>query len=214
MEGWIIALIVVVVLLLIVVLVIFKLLVIVRQAEGVVIERFGKFHKVLSAGVNWLAPFVDQKRSFNWKRTYINSQKQIMDENSTNDRIDLRESVFNFLKCEVYTKDTILLTVNSLMYYRIVDIRKAIYEVDDLHSAISNVAQTQLKEVFGRMLFSTSLTAQDYINDHVRIESDRRHRREGSEGYGGAPDASLSFPRLLLPLSSRLPSCTSFVVIS
>ena len=119
MEGWIIALVVVVVLLLIVLLVIFKLLVIVRQAEGVVIERFGKFHKVLSAGVNWLAPFVDQKRSFNWKRTYINSQKQIMDENSTNDRIDLRESVFNFLKCEVYTKDTILLTVNSLMYYRI-----------------------------------------------------------------------------------------------
>ena len=39
--------------------------------------------------------------------------------------------MFNFVKCEVYTKDTILLTVNTLMYYRIVDIRKAIYEVDE-----------------------------------------------------------------------------------
>lgn len=45
----------------------------------------------------------------------------------------------------MYTKDTILLDVNSLMYYRITDIKKAIYEVEDLQAALSNTAQTQLK---------------------------------------------------------------------
>ena len=51
------------------------------------------------------------------------------------------------------------------MYYRILDARKAIYEVDDLQSAIVNVAQTQLKEVFGRMTFQECMTSQDQINE-------------------------------------------------
>lgn len=83
-------------------------------------------------------------------------------------RIDLRESVFNFPIQEVYTRDTILLDVNSIMYYRIVDIKKAVYEVDDLNMAISNVAQTQLKEVFGNMTFSQALASQTTINTHMK----------------------------------------------
>ena len=53
------------------------------------------------------------------------------------------------------------------MYYKIVDIKKAIYEVDDLQSAIINVAQTQLKEVFGRMTFQECMASQDKINEYV-----------------------------------------------
>ena len=82
-------------------------------------------------------------------------------------RIDLRESMFNFMKQEVYTKDTVLLDVNALMFYRIVDIKKAIYEVDDPQAALSNTAQTQLKEVFGNMSFSEALRSQTEINEHL-----------------------------------------------
>ncbi len=85
----------------------------------------------------------------------------------TSSRIDLRESVFNFLQQEVYTKDTVLLDVNALMYYCIFDIRKAIYEVEDLQGALSNTAQTQLKEVFGNMNFTEALTSQSSINEHL-----------------------------------------------
>ena len=92
-----------------------------------------------------------------------------MKDKSTSDyRVDLRECVFNFLPQEVYTKDTILLDVSSIMYYSIVDVKKAVYEVDDLQSAIVNVAQTQLKEVFGRMTFQECMTSQDQINEWMR----------------------------------------------
>ena len=87
------------------------------------------------------------------------------DESTSDYRVDLRECVFNFLSQEVYTKDTILLDVSSIMYYSIVDVKKAVYEVDDLQSAIVNVAQTQLKEVFGRMTFQECMTSQDQINE-------------------------------------------------
>jgi len=140
---------------------------IVHQAEGMVIERFGKFNKVLYSGWNWVFPFIDQPRSITWRKTYIGVGGQIQDEAINATRIDLRESMFNFMKQEVYTRDTVLLDVNSLMFYRIFDIHKAAYEVEDLQSALSNTAQTQLKEVFGKMTFSEALASQRSINDHL-----------------------------------------------
>lgn len=84
---------------------------------------------------------------------------------STNNyRIDLRESLLNLLPTQCFSRDTILIDVNSLMFFRIEDVRKAIYEVDDLQSAVVNVAQTQLKEVFGHMTFSEAMASQSKIN--------------------------------------------------
>lgn len=124
-------------------------------------------------------PFVDSPRSFTWRRTYIDANGKIKDESETLYRIDLRENVFNFTRQEVYTKDTILLDVNSLMYYRIVDMKKAIYEIDDLQSAIINVAQTQLKEVFGSMTFSQAMESQKMINHHMMTAFGPRFRSWG-----------------------------------
>jgi regulator of protease activity HflC (stomatin/prohibitin superfamily) len=152
---------------------------IVHQAEGVVLERLGKFHRVLNSGLSWGVPFIDSPRSFTWRKTYIDANKRIKDESLTCYRIDLRENVFNFTRQEVYTKDTILLDVNSLMFYRIVDMKKAIYEIDDLQSAIINVAQTQLKEVFGSMTFSQAMESQELINKHMMAAFGPRFRSWG-----------------------------------
>lgn len=130
------------------------------------IERFGRYRKTLSSGLNFVFPFIDQPHRFTWTRTYIGEDGEIGNESTNDFRIDLRENVFNFLRQEVFTKDTIVLDVNSIMYYRIIDATKAIYEVDDLQSAIVNVAQTQLKEVFGRMTFQECMTSQDQINEY------------------------------------------------
>ncbi|KAJ4460283.1 putative SPFH domain/Band 7 family protein [Paratrimastix pyriformis] len=143
---------------------------VVRQSEGMVIERLGRFNRILHEGLNFVRPFIDRPREFSWRRTYIGTDGQIYDETITNSRIDLRESVFNFLRTEVFTKDGLLLDVNSLMYYRITDIKAAVYEVDDLLSALSNTAQTQLKEVFGNMTFTEALESQTQINEYLQRE--------------------------------------------
>ncbi|KAK8800677.1 hypothetical protein WA158_000002 [Blastocystis sp. Blastoise] len=159
---------IIIAILLIILYIITRFFYIVHQTEGIVIERLGKFHRVLNPGIHVIAPFIDNPRIFTWSKTYIGVDGSIRDESTSNYVIDKRENVFDFLRQEVYTKDTILLDVNSLMYYRIVDIKKAIYEVDDLQSAIINVAQTQLKEVFGRMTFQECMTSQDKINDYMK----------------------------------------------
>ena len=132
---------------------------------AIVIERFGKYNRTLTSGLNFVVPIIDHPRYFTWTRTFLNERGEIVDTNTSDYRIDLRECVFDFMPQEVYTKDTILLDVSSIMYYSIVDVKKAIYEVDDLQNAIVNVAQTQLKEVFGRMTFQECMTSQDQINE-------------------------------------------------
>ena len=163
MDAGIVALIVIVVLILIVALILKKFCLIVHQAEGVVVERLGKFYKVFEPGLHCLTP-CDTPRSFRWTRTYIDSRKRIRSERCDYMRIDMRESLFNFPPWQVYTRDTVNLNVNMLMYYRIFSVKKAVYGVDDLHASISNVAQAEIKVIFGSMTFTVVLSAQDKIN--------------------------------------------------
>ena len=144
-----------------------KAIVIVHVAEGVVIERLGSFRRTLKPGFNLINPILDEKRLFSWRKTFIDINKRVREESCNLYRVDCREALFNFIPQEVYTRDTIQLEVNALMYYRIVDVKKAMYGVDDLHMAVGNVAQAEIKMLFGSMTFTEALSAQDRINEYL-----------------------------------------------
>jgi len=153
---------------LIVFLVMWSLCYVVKQAEAIVIERFGRFHRVLKPGMNFIMPLADAPRTFTWRKVYIDAGKQMRDETITNYRIDLRESLFQFLRIEVYSKDTVLLDVSAVMFYRVVDVRRAIYDVQDLAQAVSDTAQSQLKRIFGGLTFAEAMQSQATINALMR----------------------------------------------
>lgn len=102
----------------------YNLVIIVHQAEGVIIERLGKFHTVLAPGLHCLT-CCDKPAFFQWTRTYINANKRVVDSRVSLMRIDQRESLFNFPPWQVFTRDTVNLTVNMLMYYRIFNVKKS-----------------------------------------------------------------------------------------
>eukprot|EP00949_MAST-11_sp_MAST-11-sp1_P003090 g3090.t1 len=143
-------------------------LLIVHQAEGVVIERFGKFSRVLLPGINFVLPIVEAPRTFSWTKTYIDANKKVRETKTQLYRIDCRESLLNFPTMEVYSRDTVNLSVNLLMYYRIYNVRKAIYGVDDLYASVYNVAQAEIKTIMGSMTMTEVLTAQDRVNIMAR----------------------------------------------
>ena len=163
MDAGIVVLIVFIVVVALVVAILRRFLIVVHQAEGVVVERLGKFHRVYEPGLHCLTP-CDTPRSFRWTRTYIDTNKKIRSERVDFMRIDMRESLFNFPPWQVFTRDTVNLNVNMLMYYRINNVKKAVYGVDDLHASISNVAQAEIKVIFGSMTFTEALTSQDEVN--------------------------------------------------
>ena len=142
--------------------------ILVRQAETIVIERLGRFHKILGPGLHVIIPFLDQKREAIW--TFVQARgNQYHRYVQTTYRIDLREAVYDFPKQNVITKDNVTMEINALLYYQITDIKAAMYEVSNLPEAIEKLTQTTLRNVIGSMDLDTSLTSRDAINERLRL---------------------------------------------
>jgi len=142
---------------------------IVQQAETVVVERLGKYHRTLHSGVNILWPFFDKPRRIQWRyaTTDVNGQKLIL--KSEVDRIDLRETVYDFPKQNVITKDNVTITIDALLFFQITDSVKAVYEIANLPDAIEKLTQTTLRNVIGDLDLDQTLTSRDTINAKLRV---------------------------------------------
>ena len=75
---------------------------------------------------------------------------------STVEKIDLRESVFDFPRQNVITKDNVTISINALLYFQIVEPKSAVYEIENLPEAIEKLTQTTLRNVIGEMDLDTT----------------------------------------------------------
>ena len=102
---------------------------VVPQSETRVVERLGRFHSVLSPGLNIIVPFIDKPKVVYTRRieTGVNG-RQIVRMTSTS-AIDLREQVYDFPSQQVITRDNVTTEINALLYFQIVDPKKAVYEI-------------------------------------------------------------------------------------
>lgn len=139
---------------------------IVKQAEVVIIERFGKFHKILYPGLYWIIPFIEKPRSILWTTVTLshNEYKRFV---SKELRIDLRECVYDFPRQNVITKDNVTMEITAILYYQIIDPKAAVYEVFNLSEAIEKLAQTTLRNIIGSMDLDETLVSRDIINEKL-----------------------------------------------
>lgn len=151
------------------VLIIIKGLRIVKQSEAMIVERLGKYHKTLEAGINVIIPIVDKPRQVQWRYASedLNGRKFIT--YKLRERVDLRETVFDFPKQSVITKDNVVTEINAMIYFQIVDPIKSVYEINNLPNAIEKLTQTTLRNVIGELDLDDCLTSRDTINNKLRI---------------------------------------------
>jgi regulator of protease activity HflC (stomatin/prohibitin superfamily) len=140
---------------------------IVQQSETMVIERLGKYHKTLAAGINIIIPIVDRPRAMAWRTLREQGGRQ-MTLYTNKERVDMRETVFDFPKQGVITKDNVVTEINALIYFQIVDPVKALYEINNLPNAIEKLTQTTLRNVIGELELDECLTSRDTINMKLR----------------------------------------------
>ena len=145
---------------------------IVPQAKVMIIERLGKYHKTLQSGFNIIIPILDEPRKMETR-----VQKQLYDGRKIAmslavDKIDLRETVHDFPKQNVITKDNVTTEINALLYFQIVDPIKSVYEIDNLPNAIEKLTQTTLRNVIGELELDETLTSRDTINAKLRAVLD------------------------------------------
>ena len=123
---------------------------IVPQASAGIVERFGRYHRTLHAGLNMVTPFVDRLRPL----------------------IDLREQVVSFPPQPVITRDNLVVGINTVIYFQVTDARAATYEVANYIQAVEQLTVTTLRNVVGGMDLETALTSRDQINSELRRELD------------------------------------------
>ncbi|NIO36723.1 SPFH/Band 7/PHB domain protein, partial [Candidatus Bathyarchaeota archaeon] len=79
-------------------------------------------------------------------------------------RINMREQVIDVPPQEIITEDNVVVTIDAVVYYQIMDPKRALYEIEDFELAIVKLAQTTLRNIVGEMSLDTCLTSRDRIN--------------------------------------------------
>jgi regulator of protease activity HflC (stomatin/prohibitin superfamily) len=130
---------------------------IVPQQSAVVVERFGRFHVTLEPGLRIIVPFFDRV-------AYVHSLKEVP--------LEVPEQV-------CITKDNTQLAVDGILYYQVTDPRLASYGSANYLAAISQLAQTTLRSVIGKMELDKSFESREDINRHIVAELDEAGRNWG-----------------------------------
>lgn len=155
-------------LVLFVVILVSKGVVVVKQAEVLIIERFGRYHKTLESGLHIILPIIDKYRNFTWRFVKEDFKGNRYIQQSTISRLDLRETVYDFPRQNVITADNVSIEINAMVYFQVTDPFKAIYEINNLPEAIEKLTQTTLRNVIGELDLDKTLTSRDMINSKLR----------------------------------------------
>lgn len=150
--------------------VVFKGVLIVKQAEVIVIERLGRYSKTLGSGLNVIIPFLDSPRDIQWRHLVEDPSQggRTISMPTRTSRLDLRETVMDFPRQSVITRDNVTVEINALLYFQITDPFKAVYQISNLPDAIEKLTQTTLRNVVGELDLDQTLTSRDTINDKLR----------------------------------------------
>ncbi len=152
---------------------------VVQQAQTIVIERLGRYHRTLHSGINLILPIIDKARAIDWRFTQVTPAGDMFVRRYKTDKIDLREAVYDFPRQSVITKDNVQTEINALIYYQVTDPVRAVYEIANLPDAIEKLTQTTLRNVIGEMDLDQTLGSRDVINSKLRAILDEATNKWG-----------------------------------
>lgn len=147
----------VVILALIALITLIKMVKIVPQQRNDVVERLGKYNRTLTPGLNILVPFIDAVRT----------------------KVDLREQVVSFPPQPVITSDNLVVSIDTVLYFKVIDPVRATYEIANFLQAIEQLTVTTLRNVIGSMDLERSLTSREEVNRQLSAVLDENTGRWG-----------------------------------
>ncbi len=116
----------------------------VKQYEKGVIFRFGKIVGIKEPGLNWVIPFIDQMR-----------------------KVDMRTVTLPVQKQQIITKDNVSVDVSAVAYYKVSDAVKSIVAIENVMSAINQIAQTSIRNIVGKFQLDQILSERETINKEI-----------------------------------------------
>jgi regulator of protease activity HflC (stomatin/prohibitin superfamily) len=130
----------------------------VNQYEKGLVERFNAYEKTVEPGLRMVVPFVERLL-----------------------RVNMREQVIDVPPQEIITEDNVVVTIDAVIYYQVMDARRALYEIEDFELAIVKLAQTTLRNIVGEMSLDVCLTSREKINVELRSVLDQATDKWGTK---------------------------------
>lgn len=130
----------------------------VNQYEKGLVERFNAYKKTVDPGLRVMTPFIE--------RMY---------------RVNMREQVIDVPPQEIITEDNVVVTIDAVIYYQVVNPKRALYEIEDFELAIVKLAQTTLRNIVGEMSLDVCLTSREKINVELRSVLDQATDKWGTK---------------------------------
>jgi regulator of protease activity HflC (stomatin/prohibitin superfamily) len=119
---------------------------IIPQASAGIVERLGRYHRTLGAGLVIVIPFIDRLRPL----------------------LDMRERVVSFPPQPVITEDNLVVSIDTVIYFQVTNPKSAIYEIENFIQGIEQLTVTTLRNVVGGLDLEAALTSRDSINAALR----------------------------------------------
>jgi regulator of protease activity HflC (stomatin/prohibitin superfamily) len=130
----------------------------VNQYEKGLVERWNAYEKTVDPGLRFIIPIV--------QRVY---------------RVNMREQVIDVPPQEIITEDNVVVTIDAVIYYQVIDAKRAIYEIEDFELGIVKLAQTTLRNIVGEMSLDVCLTSREKINVELRSVLDQATDKWGTK---------------------------------
>lgn len=130
----------------------------VNQYEKGLVERWNAYERTADPGLRFIIPVV--------QRMY---------------RVNMREQVIDVPPQEIITEDNVVVTIDAVIYYQVIDPKRAIYEIEDFELAIVKLAQTTLRNIVGEMSLDVCLTSREKINVELRSVLDQATDKWGTK---------------------------------
>lgn len=129
---------------------------VVNQYERGIVLRLGKFHRTMNPGLRVIIPYIDRMM-----------------------KVDVRTTPMDIPKQEVITKDNVTVNVDAVVYYRVLDPKKAVLETTNYSYATSTFAQTALRDITGNFELDEILSKRDEISSQIKEIVDKQTDKWG-----------------------------------
>ena len=124
---------------------------IIRPIESGLIERLGKYKKTAEQGFHWIIPVIDRMTKVNITENMVDVEPQ-----------------------RIITKDDLNAMVDAVVYFKVVEPKKAIYNAQNYRRQITSLARTTLRDIIGKMTLTEANSKRDTLNQTLEKELDKQ----------------------------------------